>query len=267
MKARILNFIRRVGLFLNIHIHLSSLTTEKELKEFLKSLFPVKIDKELIRVGARADGGYIIPDDLEGVDALFSPGVGSKQDFDFECAHNGMKVFMADASVDGPINHHDNFVFTKKFIGALDNEEYMSIEEWVKSSDLSGNSDLILQMDIEGYEYETIFSIPNDIMKRFRIVIIEFHQLEMLWNKFYFDRFKNVFNKLLQTHYVVHIHPNNCCKPITKGTISIPPVLEFTFIRKDRVSTQGYITDFPHKLDVDCANKETLVLPSCWYKN
>lgn len=268
MKTKILRIIKKVGISLGIYINIGKLTDQEDLRAFLQKLYPVKVDKKLIRVGAKGDGGYIIPDDLDGVEALFSPGVGSKQDFDFECANNGMKVFMADASVDGPVNNHENYIFTKKYIGALDdNKEFMSIEEWLNSANLKDNSELMLQMDIEGYEYEVIYSMPIKVMKKFRIMIIEFHQLDFLLNKFMFEKFKNAFLKILQTHYVVHIHPNNCCEPIVKDDIAIPPVLEFTFIRKDRVENKGFVMDFPSVLDVDCTSNSSLVLPKCWYKN
>lgn len=267
MKIKILNLIKKVGMSLGLHINISKLTSQEELRTFLQKLYPVKTDKNLIRVGSKGDGGYIIPDDLDGIEALFSPGVGSKQDFDFECANDGMKVFMADASVDGPMNNHENFIFTKKYIGALDNNEFMSMEEWLNNAVLKADSDLMLQMDIEGYEYEVIFSLSTKTMKKFRVLIIEFHQLDLLLNKFMFEKFKNTFLKILQTHYVVHIHPNNCCKPIVKDGISIPPVLEFTFIRKDRVKNKGFVTNFPHLLDVDCTSNDSLVLPKCWYEN
>ena len=267
MKILILNGIRKLGFLFGMNIQIGRLTENQDLKEFIKKLYPLTTSKDLIRVGSKGDGGYLIPDDLDGIEALFSPGVGSKQDFDFECAENGMKVFMADASVNGPVNNHKNFIFTKKFIGSLDNEEYMSIDEWVKHANISNDSDLILQMDIEGYEYETIYSISNETIKRFRIILVEFHQLDMLWNKFYFEKFKNSFLKLLQTHYVVHIHPNNCCEAFEKNGVSIPPVMEFTFIRKDRVEVVGYANEFPNKLDAECTSNDPLFLPKCWYKN
>jgi len=45
-------------------------------------LRPYTTDKELIRLGAEKDGGYLIPNDLAGIEACFSPGVGNE--FNFE---------------------------------------------------------------------------------------------------------------------------------------------------------------------------------------
>lgn len=265
MLFNIRRLIRNIGFKFGIDLQVRRLTSENELNDFMKLLYPIKTNLKLIRVGSKKDGGYIIVDDLEDIEALFSPGVGNKQDFDLECANNGMKVFMADASVSGPIVHHQNFNFEKKFIGSRNDDEFMSIDQWIKKSKLENNSDLILQMDIEGYEYEVLNSIPLEIMQRFRIVIIEFHELDMLWNKYFFNKFKNSIIKILETHYVIHNHPNNCCLPFNKGNISIPPVLEISFIRKDRVTKLGYMNDFPNSLDVDCTKEQTLVLPKCWY--
>jgi len=264
---KILKYIKKVAMKFGISLQIGRLTSNKDLIEFINQLKPVKIDKNLIRLGSQKDGGYLVPDDLAGIEALFSPGVGMSSSLELDCAANrGIKAFMADASVEGPVEKHELFHFEKKFIGAIDNdEEFMTIEKWIDNADISSDSDLILQMDIEGYEYETIYSMSLEKLKRFRIILVEFHQMDMLWNSFYFEKFKNVFLKLTQTHYVVHIHPNNCCEPINKDGISIPPVMEFTFIRKDRVKVDGYVEVFPHPLDVDCAAKKPFSLPKCWY--
>lgn len=262
-----LKLIKKLAMRFDFSFQIGRLTSKEELQKFINQLKPVKTDKQLIRLGSTEDGGYLVPDDLEGIEALFSPGVGMKQDFDLECADKGIKVFMSDASVDGPVEKHELFHFQKKFIGAIDSDDFMTMESWIDNANISSNSDLMLQMDIEGYEYETIYSIPIEKLKRFRLIIIEFHQMEMLWNNFYFEKFKNSFLKLTQTHHVVHIHPNNCCEPIEKDGISVPPVMEFTFIRKDRVKVDGYAKSFPHPLDIDCAKKKSFDLPKCWYEN
>jgi len=229
-------------------------------------MHPISTDKGLIRVGPEGDGGYLLPDDLEGIEALVSPGVGNKQGFDLYFANLGIKVFMADASVDGPIESHPNFFFMKKFLGVFDNHKYISMEAWYNKMNVKTGSDLLLQMDIEGSEYEVLYNIPHHILKQFRIIVIEFHDLDMLWNRQFFNRFKNVFLRLLHSYYVVHNHPNNCCPSFKRGKIEIPPVLEITLYRKDRANKVGYINNFPHNLDVDCTDKRPLCLPEFWYR-
>jgi len=68
--------------------------------EFIKSIKPFDTGIELIRVGPNYDGGYLIPNDLENIEALFSPGVGDVFEFEKELQAKGIKVFMADSSVE-----------------------------------------------------------------------------------------------------------------------------------------------------------------------
>jgi hypothetical protein len=74
------------------------------------------------------------------------------------------------------------------------------------------------------------------------------------------------FEKVLRGHYCVHIHPNNHMGSITRKGLSIPPVMEFTFVRKDRLSGQRYASRFPHPADAPNAPGENHALPRCWYR-
>ena len=72
----------------------------------------------------------------------------------------------------------------------------------------------MLQMDIEGAEYRNLLSTSKYILKRFRILVIEFHDFsELLINKKN-NKVKLLINKLNETHICVHAHPNNCCGEI-----------------------------------------------------
>ena len=152
----------------------------EQVNALIRRLHPVACDKELIRLGPHGDGGYLVPDDLEGILACFSPGVSNVAGFEKDCALRGMKVFMADGSVDAPPEFHSQFEFTKKFIGSSTRGDFVSFEEWVDDSVAKLDGDLLLQMDIEGDEYETLLSISVGLQKRFRILVVEFHYLDYL---------------------------------------------------------------------------------------
>nr|WP_187939189.1 hypothetical protein [Helicobacter pylori] len=57
-------------------------TPKEKVEGFIKSLHPIKTEHELVRWGAKHDGGYLIPNDFEGIRALFSPGVGGESAFE-----------------------------------------------------------------------------------------------------------------------------------------------------------------------------------------
>lgn len=240
----------------------------KELQSFLKKLYPLSVNKELIRLGPEGDGGYLLPDDLVGIQACFSPGIGFSSEFEKECAQRGMKVFLADKTVNGPICEHELFHFTKKFVGVASDDDFMTIDNWVESSIPGTNADLLLQIDIEGYEYEVFQSASESLMRRLRIIVAEFHELDQLWNNSFLKVAAGVFNKILWTHTCVHIHPNNHAGFTQRNGIDIPQVMEFSFIRNDRIENSSYQKTFPNPLDYD--NNPfgaSLVLPKCWYKN
>jgi methyltransferase FkbM-like protein len=259
--------IKKFGLKLGANI--IRITPAEHLTALINKLHPVKTNHELVRIGPDGNGGYLLPDDFDGITACFSPGVGSVSDFELDCAQRfGMNIFLADKSVPAPPSMHEKFAFIKKYVGAIDSEDIITIDSWVKQScGGSDDSDLLLQMDIEGGEYETVLSISSDLLKRFRIMVIEFHQLEILFCKPVFEIYSRVFEKILQNHECVHIHPNNCREAVSKNGIDIPPVMEFTFIRKDRINEKVFENKFPHPLDVDSAQTSTLILPRCWQGN
>ncbi|MFP6064320.1 hypothetical protein ACLF9U_04425 [Helicobacter pylori] len=57
-------------------------TPNEKVEGFIKSLHPIKTEHELVRFGAKHDGGYLIPNDFKGIRALFSPGVGGESTFE-----------------------------------------------------------------------------------------------------------------------------------------------------------------------------------------
>lgn len=238
-----------------------------ELHALLESLHPIDPGIPLIRVGPDGDGGYLVPDDLDGIEYAFSPGVSDESGFEADLAARGIRVCLADRSVDGPAESHALFTFDKKFIGCLDDEQFMTLDGWKQKRAPDYEGDLLVQMDIEGAEFEAIMSLSTSLLKQIRILVIEFHYLHQLWNKPWFRQVSRSFEKLLGTHSVVHIHPNNCCGSFPSRGLTLPRIAEFTFLRNDRVKTMRYRSDFPHSLDREnVPGKRPLVLPRCWYR-
>ena len=241
-------------------------TCQDDLLQLLLQLRPVDCGKKLTRIGGNGDGGYLVPDDLEGIEYCFSPGVGATAGFENDLADRNISCFLADYSVSSPPVQRAQFTFDKKYLGANDDDISFSLKSWRDKYLKDYAGELLLQMDIEGSEYEVIISTPVEVLKSFRTMIIEFHYLHRMFDSFVFRFYKTCFERILQNFYVAHIHPNNCCGSITKGQIEIPTVMEFTFYNKNRVNHTTYLERFPHPLDRDNvpANRP-LLLPGCWY--
>jgi hypothetical protein len=228
--------------------HICQMTKAESLEDFFELICPFTTDKKLIRIGGSNDGGYLVPDDFVGISTCFSPGVAESASFELDLATRGIKCFLADYSVDAPPIEHPLFNFRKTFIGPVNCENYITLESWIESSELP-QGDLMLQMDIEGSEYQVILSTDQATLGRFRIIVIEFHNLHNLRDEGWFELIKLTFKKLLVQFDLVHIHPNNCEKPKFVAQYLVPPVVEFTFIRKDRIKYREPTLRFPNELD------------------
>jgi hypothetical protein len=241
-------------------------TTADSLTQFFRKLRPQITEHELIRIGGENDGGYLVPNDLEGITTLFSPGVDQTADFELYFANKGVECLMADYSVDSPPINHLNFKFVKKYLGTQNDDVFMTLQDWIDQSGKHDN-DLILQMDIEGAEFGVLLHTDISTLRRFRIIVIEFHKMADIYHKLGYELINHVFNKLLTEFIPVHIHPNNGGETVKWKGFAVPPLVEITFIRKDRVKSHQPVGRFPHNLDRPCVpSKKDFDLPECWFK-
>lgn len=124
------------------------------------------------------------------------------------------------------------------------------------------DNNMILQMDIEGYEYEVLTHTSIEDLKKFRIIIIEFHHFHSILNEYGLRMVGAIFDKLCSDFVPVHVHPNPNYTPYSFRDLSIPPLLEYTFLRKDRVESRQVATKFPNDLD----HNRKFSLPKCFYQ-
>ena len=188
-----------------IGYHLGVRTETADLRALIGRLRPMNGGFDLIRLGPDGDGGYLVPDDLAGIDYAFSPGVSTVSGFEADLAARGMQVFLADFSVDRPAQANPRFVFDKKYVGCLSDETFITLSDWKNARIPEHTGDLLLQMDIEGAEYETLLAAPAELLAQFRIMVIEFHSLNELFSRPFFEVASRAFHKLLMTHSVVHV--------------------------------------------------------------
>lgn len=226
-------------------------TSTLRLDSILAMLRPKRSGVPMLRLGTPdSDGGYLVPDDLSGISAVFSPGVAKDSSFESHFAQLGIPCWMIDGSVTAPPIENDKFHFQSKWLrGSSDGSTDLSMVDWIDESGIDKDSDAILQMDIEGSEWEVLLSTPLDVLSRFRIIVIELHGLEAIATRFGADIVEGALRKLTSNHDVVHFHINNCCKPHKLQGRVIPQVVELTLIRKDRSQLKGGWATLPHELD------------------
>ena len=105
--------LRRLLLQRKIFLHKAAVN--ETLRRFVSRFREKYRAVELLRVGPKYDGGYLVPDILNEIDYCFSAGVGHTSDFEKDLySKYRIRSFMLDASVDFPQLDGDFFKFEKK---------------------------------------------------------------------------------------------------------------------------------------------------------
>jgi len=250
------SYLENFGINLSLNSKTTGLTPRKDVIELLNRLRPQDNGHNLIRIGGLGDGGYLLPDDLSGIGELFSPGSNQLSNFEKDIADRWkIKSFICDSIEEKPTDLSPFQDFTPSWVGPYsDGEKFISLEDWVREKS-QASGDLLLQMDIEGAEFQTLISTPLETLNRFRIIVIEIHFLEALKNRWAFELvYAPFFNKILQQFDVIHLHPNNCCGLWNYGEFQYPRIIELTLHRKDRSRHLRPLATSKHELDYPCVN-------------
>lgn len=244
--------------------------SKNSLDKLIKKLFIYDTGHSLIRLGSNKDGGYLVPDILGKIKYCFSPGVGPTTSFEKQLKKYNIISFLADGSVEDPSNKFIKYDFIKKNLNTFNDNKNITLKKWITSKlKFKKNYKLILQMDIEGSEIKVINHASRDIIKKFKIMVIEFHYFQSLALEQGCKIYEKVFSKILKDFVICHIHPNNCCGFSKINQYKIPNVMEFTFINKELVKYKKKIKNkLPHKFDFKCSpNKKDIKLPIYFYKS
>jgi hypothetical protein len=241
-----------LNLFRSVRRYPVKLISKKEFVNFFNSLNPVNNGHQLIRVGSETDGGYLSPNDLSGINWCISPGVALTWNFE-EMLWRQYKIpsYMLDYSVDLPDHLNFEYEFEKKYVGTINCCHQITLDKLLENEKFHGANDLLLQMDIEGDEYLSLLNTSEKNLGRFRIAIIEFHNLDRIIELNFFEKVvKSLFTKISQTHDIVHLHTNNAGGTFKLQGMDFPKVIELTFHRKDRLIQYSGNNPVPNKLDV-----------------
>jgi len=256
--VRLLNSIlNRFSNNLNFQFQINKSVSRLNIEWFFRLIEPLDFGFELMRIGPENDGGYVVPNDLEGIGECISPRVGNSIDFEQSLFETfGIRSHLADPTTETKIYFPDGISFTPIGIGASKEftsitnmqsgkkelHQVVSLEEFTIKNIKDNNSDLILQMDIENSEYIALLSSSSEFLEKFRIMIIEFHSIPDIFSEKYFNEIiAPLFKKLNRIFYVAHIHANNVSKPKKIFNYSIPHAIEITFHNRKRVTGKSFV--------------------------
>ena len=205
-----------------------------------------------VRVGSSGDGGYVIADGLE-YDSFISCGIETNIDFEkeFLLKHPTLICYAFDGTIQSLPEDVDRMKFIKKNIAPRNSDVLTNLHEFINPY-----SNIFLKMDIESHEFEWFNTLTDKQIQSFKQIVIEFHFP-------YKQRHRmGVLNKLASTHWLIHIHANNCCGTSISKNAVLPNVFECTYIRKDLQPFYGFNTqEIPSSIDsANIPNKPEIVL-------
>lgn len=250
--------------------------------DFFKKLSIFSTNHTLKRFGNDSDGGYVAPKEVvNNLDYLISIGV--EDNISFELDLMSINKNLQTVIVDGTIENFttpDKVTFINKNLALENDDNNITLEEILSDID---SENIALQIDIEFDEWDIFNCLPEEILKKFKLIIIELHFVfideEALLrsqnltpyfhgfysktykdiNKMLLKKYNNVLSKFLVDFSIIHLHANNSLKLINYEGINIPPLLEVTFLNNSEIKKSDLYSgelpisnlDLPNKKDRD----------------
>jgi hypothetical protein len=173
-----------------------------------------------IRLGPPNDGGYVICDVDNEYDFFISGGVGSDATFE-ESLLNYYPHLHCSAFDGTELNtynsKHDRLQIIKKNLGSKENEQITNLSSFFKDY-----NNIFMKLDIEGGEVDLFLSFSDFDLLKIKQLVIEIHSKDEI----------NIPKRLAKSHWLVHLHVNNCCGLGDLRGVLVPNVYECTYVRK-----------------------------------
>jgi hypothetical protein len=233
--------------------YLNSKEVLQNYSKVLDLIRPVSINDsrfELIRIGSKYDGGYVIPQFLKYFSTLYSIGIGDNNDFELALS-GGLKVFQFDHTIESPPKSNSNMFFEPKGVSKINSKKFLTIDKILESE--KQLLSIILKLDVEGSEFEALNSSKR--WEKVGAIIIEFHQLQKFVLGINGYKYSDILDRLKANFQCFHVHANNCCGFFEGINWRLPKVVELTLVNKSLINGLEWIPNhrkFP--IDIDSPN-------------
>ena len=225
-------------------------------------------NNKLIRLGNQdGDGGYLAPPIIKSSDALISIGCDKKITFekDFLKLKKKSKVYCFEKYKSKSVKSFKNFTLINKYVKSYNDHTSISLNYFLKKIK---KKNISFQIDCEGNEYSIINNLDQKFLKNTIVIVLEFHFNTLLLSSVGLQIINEVLSKLLLTHKIIHLHPNNAIPCFSICGHLIPQIIEVTFVQnKYIVSSKVKKFRNKHKLDRDnFKGNPPILLPKILWK-
>ncbi|SEN63920.1 Methyltransferase FkbM domain-containing protein [Sphingomonas gellani] len=206
-----------------------------------------------VRLGRSADGGYICPDDFEGLDTAFSFGINDDISWDRDVAGRGLTVHQFDHTVTDPAPDDPRMVFQAKRIDRVSGPDTQSLGDLIRQHDKGAERpNLLLKMDIENSEWEVFDATSEEDLSRLAWIVCELHYFQGLAERDHRELVDRCLEKVGRHFTVVHVHSNVWGGYSSFANTVVPNVIEVTFVNRALYDVIWTHELFPGPVDQSC---------------
>jgi hypothetical protein len=213
---------------------------------------------ELQRVGEAHDGGYLVCGNLLGsVRAAYSYGIAGYDEWGCEISRSlSLRVHEYDCfDTRQPACPGGTLLFHAECVGAGPKSDtgrrYRSLQDQIASNG-DQSKPLIIKMDVEGAEWESLEATPDELLQNIEQLVLELHGVDE-------ERFLAVVRRLKQIFVVAHLHFNNFgCR---EDLAPFPSDAYEVLLVNRRIATIGRAAALPRPLPLDAPNNPSR--PDC----
>jgi hypothetical protein len=261
-------FAQRLSRLEKNHNILTNYVCDKELVitrfNALLSYLQIKIPvgQDLVRIGPTSDGGYVLANNFNAINAVISLGVGRNVDIEMYFANLGKDILLFDGTITNLPKNHKKFNFfnsnvygTSAFSREKDSEILVNdiFSYYLKNlfKDLAivpSNLEVLFFVDIEGSEYDLLINLSRANLEVCQQITVEFHDIfkEITSSN---SKIFECLAKLHETHELISAHGNNYGAAIQIDGADYPDVLETTWMRKDTSEFVNGVNNFNPRLN------------------
>ena len=118
-------FSRAPQVFADGFIYDDAITSQKLALQTLRMIKPKKVEYfEKARIGNAGDGGYIMLDDFNGIEAAYSLGINDDVSWDLNIARLGIDIFQYDHTIDKLPEENSRFHWFRTGISGTKRDEF-----------------------------------------------------------------------------------------------------------------------------------------------
>jgi hypothetical protein len=196
------------------------------------------VGKKRILLGEKTDGCYVLLDDFENIKYAYSFGIYKNIQFDKSLADKGIDVYMYDHTINSLPYENPKFHWKKIGLCGMKtkNPNLKNLEQLIAENGHIKEKNMILKMDIEHWEFESLIDLKEETLNQFKYIAIEYHfrdQTKFKSNNLYY----NVLKKISKTHQAFYARCNGDRDYIAQfGFNRICHIIEVSYIiKKDNI--------------------------------